>query len=341
VVLLQYSRRKSLVSRLWLLGIPISIAVMIAVIPYKRIVTGYFPLAEPGREAIARFSLDPDLIFTGGAASGYRYRGKDVQLQFPILIAGMPEDSFIEVRAIRLQLGSPTGTVWDSEWNSNYTKLLPGRTRVWPEFNIPQSVYEKNTSMPVRAKIWLGMNVYRLTRATTVTFGQSEFLLPNGERCARRAESGELTCLAPVSLPSLRLITADLPTRRCQPPFSNPDEAFSASSAFQAVTGNDSGTEPMLSPIQEFNITLTRPHTLENDETRTPLCQGLPFAISTPEFRFSYGAEVEMKQTVLSDYLSDFSRKIERRKSVPKGLHAERIAAPAIRRRSHAVGGSE
>jgi hypothetical protein len=64
----------------------------------------------------------------------------------------------------------------------------------------------------------------------------------------------------------------------------------------------------MLSPIQEFNISLTRPHTLENDETRTPLCQGLPFAISTPEFRFSYGAEVEMKQTVLSDYLSDFSR---------------------------------
>lgn len=107
------------------------------------------------------------------------------------------------------------------------------------------------------------------------------------------------------------------------------------------MTGNDAGTEPMLSPIQEFNISLTRPHTLENDETRTPLCQGLPFTISTPEFRFSYGAQVEMKQTVLSDYLSDFSRKIERRNSVPPGLHAERIPAPAIRGRFHAVGGSE
>ncbi|MGB6462546.1 MAG: hypothetical protein WBG02_21445 [Candidatus Acidiferrum sp.] len=313
VVLLQYARRKTVLSRLWLAGIPCSIFLLILVTPYGTIVARSFLLPTKDHPASAQFDLDPTLVFThaAGALLPANYSG-DVGLEIPLRVSSQAEGTLIQIRGARLDLQLRTGQSWTSNWHWNVVTILPGRTMVWPSFSVKRSFFDAAGDQRVKTHLSLAANVYRVLPGTHVIVTNGEFSIPSGARCSRSQDSGLLLCFAALAPPHPVLITADLPSRDCPLDERDSHTLLSASPASFENLGTNSGPDFFLSPVEEFTISLSKLHVTEDLSLRPPLCAGTHLSFSTPNFTDSERAEIDLGTITLSDYVPTYPRDLQR-----------------------------
>ncbi|HEX8881224.1 MAG TPA: hypothetical protein VF749_14390, partial [Candidatus Acidoferrum sp.] len=118
VILLQYIRRRTLLSRLVILGTIGLMVLVLALTPYERILRHKYPLASKDHPLPAKFTFDRALSFAHERRQPGRWMEDEISLELPFQIANLDDKSVVEIQAIRLDLELPGSRRWTSHWHS-------------------------------------------------------------------------------------------------------------------------------------------------------------------------------------------------------------------------------
>jgi hypothetical protein len=309
-ILVQYIYRKALLSRLVVAGAAVSIFLVIVLAPYGKLISRDFPLATKAHPLPAHFTLDRSLSFGHAQGQEVNFFGDEVELEIPFQVAELPDKTIIQARAIKLDLDLPSGEHWTSHWHSVYHSLSPGRTRDWPSIGMKRAVFNRFKNGPVRAHASLGFNIFRLGPGTQVFLAGDRLNLPGGARCLNELSQSWLKCFAALKQPTPLFVMAELPSAACPVSQEATTEPWAASPAIFASLSGDSTPGLDFTPIQQFNISLTRFYVFEDHEIRLPICAGTALFVSKPEFLYSVRDEIDLGDLALLNYVPSYPRKI-------------------------------
>jgi hypothetical protein len=310
VILIQFNYRRTLTARLIIGAVATAMLATGIVWPFLFPATDTFPPPKPNAPLPAQFSLDQNLIFSGSDGAESRFYRDDVELKFPIQISGLSAKTLAELRAAKLDLDLPNGEFWTSHWQSVYHNISFGRTRDWPEIKMKRSVFDRFKGAAVRARLTLGFNVYELENSKQTLIATDRIIYPGGGRCINEISRDFLRCFSALKQPGPLFLAADLPNSSCPVSKSAGAEGWSPAPASFVEISGDSTPDLQLSPINDFNVSLTRQYAYEDRSSNLPICAGTLLYISNVKFRYPVRAEVDLGQIVLSHYVPGISRKI-------------------------------
>jgi hypothetical protein len=309
-VLIQYIYRKTLLSRLVVAGAIVSVFLVIALAPYEKLISREFPLATKAHPVPAQFTLDRALSFGHKEGQQLNFYGDEVELEIPLQVAKLPDKTIGQIRAIKLDLDLPNGEHWTSHWHSLYQLASPGRIRVWLAISMKRAVFNRFKNGPVRAHASLGFNVFRLGPGAEVFLAGNHLSLPGGVWCLNELSQSWLKCFAALKHPTPLFIIAELPTATCPVSREATTEPWAASPAMFADLSRDSTPGLDFTPIQQFNISLSRFYVFEDHEIHLPICPGTPLLVSKPEFLYSVRNEIDLGEVTLLNYAPTYPRTI-------------------------------
>jgi hypothetical protein len=309
-ILIQYIHRKTLFSRLVVACGVASVVLVIALAPYGKLITRDFPLATKEHPVPAEFTLDRTLSF--GHAEGQRlnFYGDEVELEIPFQVAKLADKTIVQIRAIKLDIDLPNGEHWTSHWHSLYHVVSPGRTREWPTINIKREEFNRLKNSPVRTHASLGFNVYRLGLGTEIFLAGDHLSLPGGAWCLNQPFPRSLKCFAALKHPGPLFVIAELPSVACPVSKEATNDPWAASPANFADLGGDSTPSLDFTPIQQFNVSLSRFNVFEDHEIGLPICPETPLFVSKPEFRYRVRDEIDLGEVTLLNYVPTYPRQI-------------------------------
>ena len=310
VILIQFNYRRTVAARLIIGAVAAAMIATSIVWPFLFSATDAFPPPKPNAPLPAQFSLDQNLIFGGSDGEEFRSYRDDVELEFPIQISGLAAKTLAELRAAKLDLDLPTGEHWTSHWQSVYHNISFGRTRDWPNIKMKRSVFDRFKSSAVRARLTFGFNVYELGTTPQTVLTADRINYPGGGRCLNEISRDSLRCFSALKQPGPLFIAADLPNSSCAVSKSASAEGWSSAPASFVELSGDSTPDLQLSPINDFNVSLTRQYVYEDHSSSLPICAGTPLYISYATFRYPVRGEVDMREIVLNHYVRGISRKI-------------------------------
>ena len=312
VVFLQYMRRRTLLSRMVILG---TIALMVLVLlltPYERILTQHtYPLATKDHPLPAKFTFDRTLTFAHEKRQPGRWVEEEVSLELPFQVADLDDKSLVQLQAIKLDLEWSSGRRWTSHWHPLSNVLSYGRTRTWPGVRMEKKLYDEIQDTPVKAHVTLGMRLFRLGPATSVNVVGDRISLPGNMRCVDEVTMDWLRCFSALKRLKPVFIAAELPNAECRvTKEATAEEPWAASPATYSELGSDSGPELDFTPVQDFTIVLSRFYFYEDHEIRLPICSGTRLLMSKPELQYSVREEIDLGEITLANYHATFPRKV-------------------------------
>jgi hypothetical protein len=313
VILIQFNYRRTLAARLIIGAVAMAMIATGAVWPFLFSGTDTFPPPKPNAPLPAQFSLDQNLMFSGSDAEPFRFYRDDVELEFPIQISGLAAKTLAQLRAAKLDLDLPNGEHWTSHWQSVYHNISFGRTRDWPNIKMKRSIFDRFGSSSVRARLTLGFNVYELGTATQTVMAADRISYPGGGRCLNEISRDYLRCFSALKQPGPLFVAANLPNSSCAVSKSASTEGWATAPASFVEFSGDSTPDLQLSPVNDFNVSLTRHHAYEDRSSSLPICAGTPLYISNVIFRYPVRGEVDLGRILLNDYFPGISRKISPR----------------------------
>jgi hypothetical protein len=307
-ILVQYIYRKTILSRLVVVGAVVTVFLVITLAPYGKLISEDFPLATKEHPLPAQFTLDRTLSFGHAQGKQPNFYGDQVELEIPFQIAKLPDKTIVQLRAIKLDLDLPNGEHWTSHWRSLYHSVSPGRTRDWPSISMKRAVFNHFKNAPVRAHASLGFNVFRLGPGTEIYLADNHLSLPGGARCLNGLSQNSLKCFAALKSPAPLFVIAELPSAACPVSREATTEPWAASPALFADLSGSSTPDLDFTPIQQFDISLSRFHAFEDSDTRLPICPGTPLLLSKPEFLYSVRDEMDLGNVTLLNYVPTYPR---------------------------------
>ena len=322
-IFIQYIYRKTILTRLLIAGSLVAFVLVVVLAPYGRIIDREFPLATQAHPSPAQFALDAALSFDHAEGQHTNSYGDDVYLEIPLKISDLGGKSIVQIRGTKLDIVLPDGEVWSSHWHSTYHAVSYGRTRDWPTIKMKRSFFNRIKNLKVKAHLTLGFNVFEIGNRTQVQVTDNMLRLPGGGSCLNEISQSWLQCFAPLKQPMPLFVVADLPSANCQVSREATTEAWSASPATFANLSEESSPSLDFTPIQQFNISISRYYEFEDHEIRLPVCSGTPLLITTPKFLYAVRDEIDLGEITLANYLPTYPRKI-----VPPIQHPANGAPP-------------
>jgi hypothetical protein len=311
VVLVQYIRRKTLVSRFIILGTIVLIVLVIVFAPYETIFRHNYPLPTKEHPLPAKFTFDRALTFAHEQRPPSKWVEDEISLELPLQVADLNSESLVQIQAIRLDLELTGRKRWTSHWHSVSNVVSYGRTRTWPSISIETKFYDGIKNTPVKASLSLGMRSFRLGAVTTITVAGDRTSLPGNARCVDNLSDNWLQCFSALRRPKPIFIMAELPNRDCQvSKEATANEPWANSPATYYDLASDTGPDFDLSPIQNFSIGLSRYHFFEDLDTRLPVCSGTRLLVSKPELQYAVRDEIDLGEITLANYHPTYPRKI-------------------------------
>jgi hypothetical protein len=334
VVLLQYRRRKTLLSRLAILGTITIMALVLALTPYERILRHNYPLPTKDHPLAAKLAFDRTLTFAYQQRQPGRWVEEEVPLELPFQVTDFDKQAIVQLQAIRLDLELPSGRRWTSHWHPLSHVLSAGRTRAWPHISIEKKLFDEIKDTPVKAHVSLGMRLFQLGAATSVTVEGDRISLPGSAQCVDDMTMNWLRCFSAVKQPKPLFIAAELPNPECRVTReATAEEPWAASPATYSDLQADTGPEFDLSPVQDFSIGLSRFYFYEDHEIRLPICSGTRLLMSTPKLLHAVRDEIDLGEITLASYHPTFPRKVippVQRPSRPPSDSLSRNGAPEV-----------
>lgn len=307
-ILTQYIYRRTRLSRLFVASGSLLIFLVILFAPYERIIANQYPLPTQNHPLPARFSLDPNLSFAHTRGEQPNSYTDEVSLEIPVQIEGLANKSVVQIRGIKLDLDLPNGEHWSSHWHSVYHTFSIGRGHDWPGLQMKKAFFNRIKDSRVRAHVSLGLNLFEVGSVTQVPMPRDRLSLPGGGRCLNDLSDSSLRCFAALQQPHPLFVVAELPNGDCPVSREATSEAWSRSPATFADLNRDSTPDLDLTPVQQFTISLSRFYRFEDHEVRLPICPGTPLLVSTPQFRYSVRAEIDLGEVNLMNYVPAYPR---------------------------------
>jgi len=311
VILMQYTRRRTLLSRMVILGTITVMVLVLGLTPYEALLRHNYPLATKDHPLPAKFTFDRTLTFAHGERLPGRWVEEEVPLELPFQVADLDDKSIVQLQAIRLDLELSGGRRWTSHWHALSNVLSSGRTRTWPGISVGKKLYDEIKDTPVKAHVSLGMRLFRLGVATSVTVEGDRISLPGNAQCVDDMSLNWLRCFSALKQLKPVFIAAQLPNPECRVAReATAEEPWAASPATYSDLQADTGPEFDLSPVQDFSIGLSRFYFYEDHEIRLPICSGTRLLVSKPELQYAVRDEIDLGEITLANYHATFPRKV-------------------------------
>jgi hypothetical protein len=299
VVLLQYARRKTAASRWLLIGFATVLFLILVATPYQTVVAHRYPHLGEGQQPPVHLTLLPP---AKQDAVGWGISEKNVEVQIPLGVSGMADDSIVVVSGVMVAVEAPDGAYWNSGWKSHGITLFQEQKRTQITFDLSKSFFERVKSSPVKARISLALTVYRDGNKRQFVTPRGEFLMPDVGLCvAQKGYSRGIHCRAPLRTPSSLLITSDLSETTC-PPLEGESPAKPGEIARDWQRNSDSAPAGFgISPVKEVTF-YSRVSGGSSMRMTDGICPGTPLVLSNPEALRQIGTEFEINGLSLSDY---------------------------------------
>jgi hypothetical protein len=208
-VLLQFSLRKTWLSRSLLIAFPVLLCAIAFLAPDQWMINRAYPVA--GASAPVQFTHSPSVLRptdSGSLIGSNNMNGnKTYRIRVPLELSGISAGDGIASEGVRATIEAPDGFHWSSKWQSAYIKYLPGDQFGSADITVPSAVYDKYKSTPVTVHLELAMTQIKAARATTVPLSQQEVQVPEFGLCTWVKDLGMINCRSAVRMPQLTLIS--------------------------------------------------------------------------------------------------------------------------------------
>jgi hypothetical protein len=298
VILLQYSLRRTGQSR-WLLGgLAALLTLVLVAAPYRALIARSYPPAR------ADFPLQ---LTVAGNVSGLHYDLRNrVPVPIALKLAGLPQDSFVELNGYTLTLRNASGRRWDSGWMNRGQMLYSDEKALSADVEISKEEIDRLSSAPMTGKLSLAFTLYHDRNPRPFIVPDGEFLFPDLGFCSTGPNTsfGSLSCRIALRRPRFLLITSEMAASTCPlakdqiPP--KPGEMVHA-----AVRGSDNPADIGLSPILMDRIGFW------NNRT-SGICPGTPLMLSDPETVGRNSIEVHIDSAWFDAYLKALNQTTSR-----------------------------
>lgn len=304
VILMQYSRRRTALSR-WLIVGLCALLTLISVAssratPDRSSILRRYPLST-GKQPVELGLMPPDTHEDRFAP----FYNDEVSIHLPLSVAEIPEDSFLQLDGMIVTLTNAKGFRWDSGWKGNSESLFPQQKTAQLGFQIKQSAFDQLRSGPVTANFLLAFTLYRDKNRHQFVVPGGKFTLPEVGFCTTELPelrySRSIHCLAPLRRPAFLLVTSDSTTSGC-PSGGAETEPPPGTSLHAFVRGASEPAEMGISSVRPVNIHLSDWEPSLGRVVATGICPGTPLILSTPQEDGRSGMELQFDNLSLVDY---------------------------------------
>jgi len=299
VILWQYARRNTVGARWLILALALVVVLIVVAAPYNAILNHEFPRIAASETPPVQLALLPADTSTNTEVPD---KEKEVLIQIPLSIAGIPDDSIVVLSGFMVSLEGSDAWRWSSGWKSPGTTLFPDQGSTEISFNLKKKVFERVQLDSVKAQISLALAVYRDQDRREFVVPVGEFVMPDIGFCS--AETSYLRgihCRAALRTPSSIMITSDLAATTCAPREGEMRSATRQISRDWNLHSESGPAELGISPIKSLDLTLWSRNALAL-HTISGICPGTPLVISSPTLGRRTRMELEFSNLHLADY---------------------------------------
>ncbi|HTW24103.1 MAG TPA: hypothetical protein VMD78_10915 [Candidatus Baltobacteraceae bacterium] len=308
VLLLQYCRRQTQMSRSLLLGVAILVAVLVVAIPYTRLIERSYPLVAAGEVPPARLDMLVPISPSNNSVER-PIRTKEVDLNFPFETSGIPAGYVVIEAGTLTTINSPNGHHWSSHWKSAYGEIWPGQSKSSATVTIPRDFFESVQSGPVDVHFSFALSLYREADSRKVITQAGEFSVPGVGTCwidlQQVWDNSAIACHSPIQRPPL-IVRMESRDSTCSP--SGTGLPLPDVTKHSWNPSDDSPAAFGINPIQYLTISLSRWLDQGRRDPSPGICPGTPITLSTPDMVQSARVETELDNVRLQDYESQFTR---------------------------------
>jgi len=293
IIILQYSRRKTTLSRWLIAGLCAALTLTAVITPYMSSVTQAYPLSQ-GDVPVQLSLMSPE-------KNEGRYFGRgDVGISFPLKVSGIAADSFLKLDGMVVSLTGPSGARWSSGWQGQGQYVFPELSTLRINFDLKQKTYDQFKSGPVQVGLLLAFTLYHDQHKRQFVVPVGEFDLPEIGFCS--SEMGywnSLSCRAPLRRPGFLLVTSDAAGSTCHKKGEWPQPSSGFARGY--VRGGDSEPAEMgISSVHRVNIYMSAVYGATVDSPG--ICPGTPIILSHPAAVKNGRVELQFNNLSFSEY---------------------------------------
>jgi hypothetical protein len=305
LLVLQYFRRDTLVSRWTLLGSVCVIAIALTAAPYGLLVEHAYPNLSAGSLVSAGVKIEKK---SSASPEDSPITGKTLNLYVPINTSGLVQGSLIVVDAARLTIYAPGGLAWNSGWVSAGQVLWPAPSRFTQVFDVSGKFYSSVAGSDVEMRIGLAVSEYREGTPKQITVAAGSFKVTDDGICAvgqgRYWATATLQCKSAMNEPAFAAHMEPMSTTCALPGSTWPSLQLRRNDGNPSA---DFGGGAGLFPVHPFEINFGAATNPEGDKAISIVCPGTNFSIATPALFRRYRIETEIQAVRLGSYrASDF-----------------------------------
>jgi len=302
VVLLQYSRRRTRKSRLFVVGLAITVPLIAAVTPYSRLIDRAYPPAAAGHPPPVQLSLGPKEKPAPAFAPS-----DSVAVVIPLDFSGLQENSIVTLDGALTTIEGPGGERWNSHWRYAGNYLLPERAHTQVDLTIDRVFFDRVKNTPVNVRIsFAATDLHELGKERVVT-SPSGFAVPGNGRCWYRhgRRGDDIACLFPLKQPfaTFKVSAGEMTCPQ------NPDATGGSlppdTIGYGWLGHSASQAELGISPVATTELFVWDWGV--SDQARTPrlICPGTPLRFSMLEEAGRMRIELRLDGIRLADYQAD------------------------------------
>jgi hypothetical protein len=316
VVIWQYARRRTRLSRIILACAAVAMPVFVIGTPYDALLARRYPALNSAALSPAEQPMQFALI---EKIPSERHTSpplapdatKDVSIRMPIRISGISADTSVAVDGSRLAVEAEDGSRWKSGWNYGGGPLFPDQQQYLAHFTVDKNFFNRVRSHTVKARASFAVTIWRDQHPMRVVATEGLFAMPDVGLCSIRQErySNNVVCRFPVQGPTLAFLQVDRNESTC---FDKQTELRGKSA--RAWGGNsESGPISSVGTVGFYNISfgLANGWTGHEEDARKvvpAVCPGTVLHISRPHEERRFSVAIDLPDLRLSDYRTDDPR---------------------------------
>jgi hypothetical protein len=220
VVMLQYSLRRTRVSRAILLALPVVLGVA-AVVAHQRTLSGQalmdrmYPALAAGSTAPVQFAFAPSDRYPF-----YVSRGKSpVGITISIRVSGIADGVAVFAESERVTIEAADGYSWSTDVTDYNPQRFVATSGGTSGFYIPREVYDRFKSSPVTLRLTFGITQLQATSSERIAMPTHDVAVSGFGVCGRRYVGyGTIECRSALREPQLTYVSADWSATPCPAP---------------------------------------------------------------------------------------------------------------------------
>jgi hypothetical protein len=217
IVVVQYATRKTLLARLLLCALAVTITLLALFGLDEAGVRFTYPALAATQPSALHLGFETPFAHSGDVQFEGSSNPREVDLAFPLSVSGIQPGTVITVDGARVKIRAAGGETWQSHWQATYNvRWLPGQTSGSITLKVNRAFAEHYKAQPVAVELSLAMSELRSGKPTRMTLPEGEFTIPGGGICGVSGDSNPVSCRLPLRQPPMMMVTSRYTKEDCQ-----------------------------------------------------------------------------------------------------------------------------